>query len=118
MGPYAYKDNQWVSYDDRKMLHKKSELVRTLNLGGGMVWALDLDDFNNRCGEGKHPLLTEIHNVLSAAPGSNELERKFNFFTFSSLSINFFFLKQLLLSQPDQLKHQNQSHQQNHRNRH
>lgn len=77
MGPYAYKDNQWVSYDDRKMLEKKSELVRSLNLGGGMVWALDLDDFNNRCGEGKNPLLTTIHNVLSAEPSeANDLERK------------------------------------------
>lgn len=72
MGPYAYKGNQWVSFDDRSMLKKKSQLVRQMNLGGGMVWALDLDDFKNRCGEGVHPLLTAIHEVLKDPPNVNE----------------------------------------------
>lgn len=45
MGPYAYKGTQWVSYDSPDMVRKKSLLVRSLKLGGGMVWALDLDDF-------------------------------------------------------------------------
>lgn len=72
LGPYAYKGNQWVSYDDKNMLRKKSELVRSLGLGGGMVWALDLDDFKNHCGEGVHPLLTEIQRVLRDPPGVNE----------------------------------------------
>jgi chitinase len=48
MGPHAYKDRQWVSYDDRAMIKKKSEYVKSLDLGGAMVWALDLDDFRNR----------------------------------------------------------------------
>lgn len=72
MGPYAYKGNQWVSFDDKDMIRKKSELVRALGLGGGMVWALDLDDFTDRCGDGKHPLLSEIQRVLSDPPGNNE----------------------------------------------
>lgn len=72
MGPYAYKGNQWVSFDDQDMLRRKSQLIRSLNLGGGMVWALDLDDFKNRCGEGHSPLLRTIRNVLQAAPGANE----------------------------------------------
>ncbi|XP_055372239.1 probable chitinase 10 [Condylostylus longicornis] len=69
MGPYAYKDNQWVSYDDQEILKRKSQLVRDWNLGGGMVWALDLDDFNNHCGEGVHPLLTTIREILRDPPG-------------------------------------------------
>ncbi|KAH8339656.1 hypothetical protein KR067_012162, partial [Drosophila pandora] len=69
MGPFARKGTQWVSYDDPAMIRRKSELVRTLNLGGGMVWALDLDDFHNRCGYGVYPLLREIHDVLKYPPG-------------------------------------------------
>ncbi|EDV54306.2 uncharacterized protein Dere_GG21384 [Drosophila erecta] len=70
MGPYAYKGTQWVSYDSPYMVRKKAYLARSLNLGGGMVWALDLDDFRNRCGNGVHPLLSEIHKVLKDTPSS------------------------------------------------
>ncbi|XP_067620317.1 probable chitinase 10 [Eurosta solidaginis] len=72
MGPYARKGTQWVSFDDPAMIRKKSQMVRALNLGGAMVWALDLDDFRNRCGEGVHPLLTQIHDVLKDPPKSYE----------------------------------------------
>lgn len=72
MGPYAYKGNQWVSFDDKAMIRQKAKFVRSLGLGGGMVWALDLDDFKNHCGEGVHPLLSELQSVLSApASGSD-----------------------------------------------
>ncbi|KAJ8920078.1 hypothetical protein NQ315_011732 [Exocentrus adspersus] len=73
MGPYAYKGNQWVSFDDREMIRIKSEYIRKMDIGGGMIWALDLDDFKNTCGEGRHPLLTTIRNVL-ADPGNGEQE--------------------------------------------
>ena len=69
MGPYAYKDRQWVGFDDVATIRKKAEFVRELGLGGGMVWALDLDDFNNRCGQGKHPLMNTIKAVLGPARG-------------------------------------------------
>ena len=47
MGPYAYKGNQWVSYDDAAMIKFKSEYVKKMRLGGAMIWALDLDDFRS-----------------------------------------------------------------------
>lgn len=48
MGPHAYKGDQWVGYDDKAMIRKKSQFVKDMNLGGAMIWALDLDDFKNR----------------------------------------------------------------------
>lgn len=48
MGPYAFKDNQWVSFDDEDIIKKKVDFIKSLGLAGGMVWAIDLDDFKNR----------------------------------------------------------------------
>ena len=45
MGPYAYKNDQWVSFDDVTMIRHKSHYVKNMKLGGAMIWALDLDDF-------------------------------------------------------------------------
>lgn len=70
MGPYAYKGDQWVSFDDAAIIRRKSELVRTMKLGGAMIWALDLDDFRNRCGCEKYPLLKTINRVLRNYPAS------------------------------------------------
>ena len=74
MGPYAYRDNQWVGYDDVGSIRRKSQYIRDMNLGGGMVWALDLDDFNNRCGEGRHPLMNAIKSVLGPAKETGNVE--------------------------------------------
>ncbi|XP_076244080.1 putative chitinase 10 [Calliopsis andreniformis] len=73
MGPYAYKGNQWVSFDDADMIKRKAQYVRDMGLGGGMVWALDLDDFRGRCGEGSHPLMHTLQRVL-AEPSDEENE--------------------------------------------
>lgn len=77
MGPFARKGNQWVSFDDREMIRRKAELVQSMNLGGAMIWALDLDDFRGTCGQGKHPLLTQISSVLRSNVNELEGKRKF-----------------------------------------
>ena len=64
MGPYAYKGNQWVGFDDVETIKQKSEYIKNNGFGGGMIWALDLDDFNNQCGCEKYPLLKTINRVL------------------------------------------------------
>lgn len=72
IGPYAYSGSQWVSYDDVDEIRRKSQFVKRMNLGGGMVWALDLDDFRGRCGCGTHPLLRtmnlELGRISTQAP--------------------------------------------------
>ncbi|KAE8573974.1 Putative chitinase [Halyomorpha halys] len=68
MGPYAYHGSQWVGFDDQEMIRLKSEYIRDMDLGGGMIWALDLDDFKNTCGQGKHPLLNTIAKTLASPP--------------------------------------------------
>lgn len=48
MGPYAFKNDQWVSFDDEDIIKRKVNFIKSLGLAGGMVWAVDLDDFKNR----------------------------------------------------------------------
>jgi len=48
MGPYAFKGDQWVGFDDVDTIAYKSKYVKEMGLGGAMIWALDLDDFRNK----------------------------------------------------------------------
>lgn len=64
IGPYAYLRDQWVSFDDIDMIRHKSSYIKAMGLGGGMIWALDLDDFKNLCGCEEYPLLRTINRVL------------------------------------------------------
>jgi hypothetical protein len=45
-----------------------------MGLGGGMVWAIDHDDFRNRCGDGRNPLLKAIKDELTTAEGITTTE--------------------------------------------
>lgn len=64
IGPHAYSRDQWVSFDDIAMIRYKSQYIKAMGLGGGMIWALDLDDFKNVCGCEEYPLLRTINRVL------------------------------------------------------
>lgn len=68
IGPYAYKGDQWVSFDDATQIKLKAELMKSLGIGGGMIWALDLDDFKNDCGCESYPLLRTLNRVLRNYP--------------------------------------------------
>jgi len=72
LGPYAHQGRNWVGYDDVAMIKYKSEYIRKMGFAGGMVWALDLDDFKNRCGEGHHPLMNQIKAVLGPKMTADE----------------------------------------------
>lgn len=89
MGPYAYLRDQWVSFDDIPMIKHKSEYVLAMELGGAMVWALDLDDFKNNCGCETYPLLKTINRVLRNYPGKQPkcpLESKGEYFWYFFLN--------------------------------
>ena len=63
-GPYAYKGNQWVGYDDPAMAGRKAQYILDNGLGGAMFWDLPSDDFNNRCGAGRSPIISAVNKVL------------------------------------------------------
>ncbi|XP_016067073.1 PREDICTED: chitinase-3-like protein 1 [Miniopterus natalensis] len=67
--PYATKGNQWVGYDDQESVKNKVQYLRNRQLGGAMVWALDLDDFRGTfCGRNLHfPLTGAIRDALASA---------------------------------------------------
>ncbi|GFG34693.1 hypothetical protein Cfor_02572, partial [Coptotermes formosanus] len=67
--PYAFKDNQFISYDDERSLTEKVELAVHKKLAGVVVWSLDTDDFRGYCTFGKsgsttYPLMRAINNAL------------------------------------------------------
>ena len=47
-----HSGNKWVGYDTPDAVGRKINYVKTKGFGGGMIWAIDLDDFNGLCGDG------------------------------------------------------------------
>jgi len=63
--PYAFKGTQWVGFDTVKSAKVKADYIKSKGLGGAMFWDVATDDFNNRCGDGKFPLITSVNNILN-----------------------------------------------------
>ena len=64
MGPYAYKGNQWVGYDDPAIAEVKAKYILEKQFGGAMFWDLPSDDFGNRCGGGRYPIIGAVSKIL------------------------------------------------------
>ncbi|GFQ89316.1 probable chitinase 10, partial [Trichonephila clavata] len=64
MGPFAYKDNQWVGFDDEEIIIEKVKFIVKEGLGGGMVWTLDNDDFRGKCYGEQSPLINTLKTAL------------------------------------------------------
>lgn len=73
VGPYAYKDDQWVGYDDEAIARKKSEYVVKLGLGGIMFWSIDNDDFRGECHGKPFPIIEAAKEALLNALGISEI---------------------------------------------
>jgi chitinase len=63
--PYAYGGDQWVGYDNKRSIAAKAAYAKSMQLGGVMFWAIDIDDFNgNFCGQGKYPLVKQAYQTF------------------------------------------------------
>ncbi|XP_054269944.1 mucin-2 isoform X2 [Macrosteles quadrilineatus] len=71
MGPYAFKNNQWVGYDDMDIAKKKSQYVNDQSLGGIMFWSIDNDDFRGKCHDRAYPLIEAAKEALYASSGTS-----------------------------------------------
>lgn len=67
MGPYAYKDNQWVGFDDLEIAKKKGKYAAENNLGGILFFAVDFDDFRGNCYGKPYPLIEAAKEALLEA---------------------------------------------------
>ena len=61
---YMHNSDKWVGYDTAETIERKMNYVRSNGFGGGMIWAIDLDDYLGQCGE-KWDLLNTINRVLN-----------------------------------------------------
>ena len=63
---YAHAGDQWVGYDNAATLREKVGYMGENDFAGGMVWALDLDDFKNG-----YPLISAIKDAMDVLPTAN-----------------------------------------------
>jgi len=63
--PYKYSGNQWIGYDDKDSIWAKAAWIKDNKFLGVMIWSIDEDDVDGRCGE-KQVLLKQINRALAA----------------------------------------------------
>ncbi|XP_064474372.1 chitotriosidase-1-like [Ornithodoros turicata] len=66
MAPYAFRERQWVGYDDMDSIAVKVNFAKAMGLGGGMVWSIETDDFHGKCHGLRYPLLSTINKVFAS----------------------------------------------------
>ena len=67
--PYAYRDKEWVSYEDEQSITSKAQWIQKNGFGGAMIFSLNEDDWQGVYGD-KFPLITTLHGIISTS-GSN-----------------------------------------------
>lgn len=65
--PYAFKNYDWVSFDDERSVAYKTEFITSKEFGGAMIWSLNSDDHKGLCYQSgdRFPLSNRIKNVLA-----------------------------------------------------
>lgn len=61
---YAYRKNQWITFDDIDAVRIKTNYVKEMKLGGALIGSLSLADFMGKCGCGTYPLLNTLSYEL------------------------------------------------------
>ena len=51
-------------YVNKTDFQLQAQYITNNGLGGAMVWAIDTDDFLNKCGHGRYPLINTIKKNL------------------------------------------------------
>lgn len=62
--PYAYKNTEWIGYDDVNSITIKANYAKSKGLAGVMIWSIESEDHKNVCGGGVYPLLNAIRGVF------------------------------------------------------
>lgn len=63
--PYAFRNQEWISFDNEQSLAYKAEYAKEKEYGGVMVFSLNSDDYNGVCdGRQTFPLTRRIKNVM------------------------------------------------------
>jgi GH18 family chitinase len=80
---------EWVGFDDVKSIEVKMKYVREMQLGGAMLWSLDMDDFSGTyCQQGPYPILTTMNFYLNGAKNTVKLPRADVFYNSDIDSVN------------------------------
>lgn len=66
MVPYAFRERQWVGYDDEESIGLKALYALKMRLAGAMFWSLETDDFQGICHGRKYPLISTVNRVFSS----------------------------------------------------
>lgn len=66
MAPYAFRERQWVGYDDEESIGLKALFALKMKLAGAMFWSLETDDFHGTCHGKKYPLITAVNRVFAS----------------------------------------------------